>query len=139
MALTFDYSTSPPTVTIPQADLTLVSGTLYELDLDTFRLDLKAEEASEDGIVFNDFHAHNTEITIAGTTFARSVEITNAQIQFENGSYSVRLAGANTNLFDVENGILIQNTVQVISNNSAGLISSGGAAEIAARVMVLLS
>jgi hypothetical protein len=38
------------------------------------------------------------------------------------GAYSVRLSGSNNNLFDVEAGILVQNTVQVIAGNSAGLI-----------------
>jgi hypothetical protein len=66
---------------------------------------------------------HNGEVTVAGTTFARIIEQTNGYIlEFENLTYSVRLAGSNNNLFDVENGILTQNLVQVISQNSAGLV-----------------
>ena len=38
----------------------------------------------------------------------------------------MRLVGANNNLFDVANGFLVQNSVQVISNNSAGLIYPSG-------------
>lgn len=127
MALSINWATQ--VITIPQADLTLVSGTLYELDTDAFRLELKSIEDSEEGIVFPDTHRHNTEATVVGTTFARLIEIINGySIEFEDGAYSVRLAGSNNNLFDVENGILEQNTVQVISQNSAGLIvtSSGG-------------
>jgi len=37
-------------------------------------------------------------------------------------AYSVRLAGSNNNLFDIENGVLQQNQVQIIAQNSAGLI-----------------
>ena len=70
---------------------------------------------------------HNTEVTVAGTTFARTLEFVNGySIEFENLTYSVRLAGSNNNIFDVENGILVQNSVQVIAQNSAGLVSGGG-------------
>lgn len=34
---------------------------------------------------------------------------------------AARLVGSNNNFFDVENGILVQNSVQVIPTNSAGL------------------
>lgn len=127
MAISINWATQ--VISVPQADLTHVTGTLYELDTDAFRLALKSIEDSEEGIVFPDTHRHNTEATVAGTTFARLIEIINGySIEFEDGAYSVRLAGSNNNFFDVENGILEQNTVQVISQNSAGLIvtSSGG-------------
>jgi hypothetical protein len=77
---------------------------------------------------FADTHRHNTQVTIAGITYARTIEIINGySITFEDGQYSVRLAGSNNNFFDVENGILNQNQVQVIANNSAGLqiVSTG--------------
>jgi hypothetical protein len=106
--------------------MSLVSGTLYEMDTDAFRLELKNIEDSEEGIVFQDSHLHNTEVTVAGTTFARTIEILAPySVQFlPNSAWSVRLAGSNNNIFDVENGILVQNQVQVIAQNSGGLISS---------------
>lgn len=123
MAVTIDYGNTW-VINIPQADLTLVSGTLYELDTDWFRQQLKDIEDSADGIAFPKTHNHNTAVSVAGVTFARIIEILPPySVQFENGSYSVRLAGSNNNIFDVENGILVQNNVQVIANNSAGLIS----------------
>jgi len=74
-----------------------------------------------------DAYIHNTEVTVAGTTFARTLEFINGySVEFENLSYSVRLAGSNNNIFDVENGILVQNLVQVIAQNSGGLIVSSG-------------
>ena len=120
MAITVDWLTK--IVSVPQADITFVSGTLYELDTDWFRLQLKAIEASEEGIPFDDIHLHNTSVTVAGTTFFRTIEIINGySIQFTPDSqWSVRLAGSNNNIFDVENGILVQNQVQVIAQNSAG-------------------
>lgn len=125
MALSIDPATQ--VITIPQADLTLVSGTLYELDTNQFRKDVMALLDDEDYMWMPNPFIHNTEVTVAGTTFARTLEFINGySIEFENGSYSVRLAGSNNNIFDVENGILVQNTVQVIPQNSAGLVNGGG-------------
>jgi len=124
VALSIDWATQ--VITVPQAYLTPVTGSLYELDTDQFRRDLKAIEASEEGMVFADTHDHNTAYTVAGVTYARKVEIVNGYaVEFEDGTYSVRLAGSNNNLFDVENGILVQNSVQVIAQNAAGLVVPG--------------
>jgi len=133
MAISVNWNTK--VIFVPQADLTLVSGTLYELDTDWFRLQLKDIEDDE-GIPFLDTHRHNTEVTVAGTTFARVIEIINGySVEFEDGSYTVRLAGSNNNIFDVENGILVQNQVQIIAQNSAGLIVlAGGVAATPAEI-----
>lgn len=128
MAISIDYGNTN-IITVPQSDLTLVSGTLYELNTNTFRLALKDLEDSEIGISFPKTHLHNTEVTVAGTTFSRTIEILAPySVQFTpNSQWSVRLVGSNNNIFDVENGILVQNQVQVIPNNSAGLqtVTSG--------------
>lgn len=127
MALSIDHSTK--VISIPQADLQLITGTLFELDTETvFRLPLIALLDDVDGIVLDDAIRHNTEVTVAGTTFARTIEVINGfSITFTpDAQYTVRLAGSNNNLFDVENGVLNQNQVQVIAQNSAGLIVSGG-------------
>ena len=122
MALSVTWGTK--VINVLQADLTPISGTLYELDTDQFRKDLKALEDGEDGMPFPDTHQHNTEVTVAGVTYARFIEIINGySITFEDGQYSVRLVGSNNNFFDVENGILNQNQVQIIPGNSAGLIA----------------
>lgn len=121
MAISIDWLTH--TIHIPQADLTWVSGTLYELDTNQFRLTLKALEASEYGMPNLKTHNHNTTVTIVGVTYARSVNILAPySIEFEDGAYSVMLTGSNNNIFDIANGRLVQNQVQVIPTNSAGLI-----------------
>ena len=122
MALTLDPATK--IFSILQADLTFISGALYELDTDQFRKDAMDLLASESYIWMEDCYTHNTEVTVAGTTFARTIEWINGySITFENLVYSVRLAGSNNNLFDVENGILNPSgNVTVISGNAAGLI-----------------
>jgi len=121
MAISIDWGTR--VINVPQSYLTNITGTLYELDTDQFRLDLKNLEDDPEGMPFPDTHRHNTQVTVAGVTYARVIEIINGyQIEFEDGQYSVRLVGSNNNFFDVENGVLAQNQVQVIPGNAAGLI-----------------
>jgi hypothetical protein len=122
MALSVDPQTF--IISVPQADLTLISGTIYELDTDVFRLALKDwEDDATGGITFQKTHTHNTEATVAGVTYARTVEILPPySVEFEDGQYTVILKGSNNNIFDVENGILEQNQVQVVPTNAAGLI-----------------
>jgi len=133
MAISIDWNTR--VISVPQSFLTPLGGSLYELDTNTFRLALKDIEDDE-GIPFLDTHRHNTEVTVAGTTFARVIEIINGySVEFEDGAYTVRLAGSNNNIFDVENGILVQNQVQIIAQNSAGLIVlAGGVAATPAEI-----
>ncbi len=121
MTISVDPATS--VISIPKADLTLITGTLFEHDTEAFRLELIDFEDSELGIVQPRTHTHNTQVTIVGVTYARFIEMLSPySVEYEDGAYSVRLAGSNNNLFDVENGILVQNTVQLIAQNSAGLI-----------------
>jgi hypothetical protein len=124
MAISIHWPSS--VITIPQADLTLISGTLYELDTETFREALKALEDDEQGITYPKTHDHNTTYTVAGVTYARAILILFPYtVTFEDGSYSVRLANSNNNIFDPD--ILNYNSVQVIGQNSAGLqvVTSG--------------
>lgn len=121
MAYTVNWLTK--VISIPKADLVLISGTLYELDTEVFRNNLHTIQASEAGIVNDDIFQRNAPYTVAGITYAQSIEIINGySITFEDGAYSVRLVGSNNNIFDIESGILNQNQVQVIPNNSAGLV-----------------
>ena len=124
MALSLDPATR--VISVPQSDLTLVSGTLYSMNTDNFRKDVMDLLASEDYAWMPDAFIHNTAVTVAGTTFARTLEFINSySITFTpDTGWSVRLEGSNNNIFDIQNGILNQNTVQVIPTNSAGLIGS---------------
>lgn len=127
MAISVDWTTL--TFIVPQGDLTLVSGTLYEMDTENyFRQQVNAIMASEEGIVFEDPLNHFTETVIAGVTYARLIEMINGySVRFSPDSqWSVIYNGSNNNLFDVEAGILEQNQVQVIPQNSAGLIRESG-------------
>jgi len=123
MAITIDWGTKM--ISIPQADITFISGTLYELDTEWLRGELHTIQASEDGMAHAAIFRHNTEVTIAGVVFSRVIEIINGyMLEFTPDSqWSVRLAGSNNNFFDVDGGILTQNQVQVIAQNSAGLVN----------------
>jgi len=111
-------------ITIPQSDLTFLSGTIWQLDTNWFRLQLKSWEDSEQGIVHPKTHNHNTAITIAGVTYARAIEILSPYtIQFEDlghPGYTVLLTGSNNNIF--AEGIIVTNHNSVLGQNSAGLI-----------------
>lgn len=117
MPLSVDWPSK--VVTVPQADLTDLGGGVFSLDLDQFRLELKAIEASDEGMPFVDIHRHSPPIVVAGTALARVVEIINGYtVTFEDGQYAVNLVGANSNVADVSN----VNQVSIRPQNSAGLI-----------------
>lgn len=117
MALNIDWPTG--VITIPQADLTSLGGGVYELDLDTFRLELKDQEDSLQGMVWPTTHNHVQPISVGGVQLARVVELINGYtVTFEDGMYAVNLVGANTNLQDVTN----VNQVSIRAGNTAGLV-----------------
>lgn len=128
MAISIDPATK--VITVPQADCTFVSGTFYRLPTKTvFKAQVDALMDNEDFIWLDHPIDHNTEYTVAGITYAPKIEVVNGYtVQFTpNSAWSVELTESNNNLWDVESGILVQNQVQVIPTNSAGLqrVTSG--------------
>jgi len=127
MALTLDKATGK--ISVPQADLTLVSGTIYTMDAESyFWRELMALLATEDYMPCIDAYNRNTAVTVAGTTFAPTFEIINGYtVEFTpDAQWTVVIEQSNNNIFDVAGGILVQNQVQVIPTNSAGLIVYNG-------------
>ena len=121
MAITIDWATK--VINIPQDYLTDLGGGVYELDVNTFRLDLRDIEDNEEGIPFQYTHIHNTEVTLGGLTLSRVVEIIAPYtVTFEDGQYAVNLVGANNNIADRTN----VNQVSVRSSNSAGMVTVSG-------------
>jgi len=109
-------------ITIPQNQLTFISGSNYALDVDAFRLALKDLEDSEEGAVWPDTHRHATASSLSGVVYARQVEILapyTITFQDVGTPYTVNCTGANHNIADVKN----VNQVSLIVGNSAGLIS----------------
>ena len=105
---------------VPQSDLAFVSGTLWAQDTKAFWDELKAIEASEEGMPFPNFQIHKGETTVAGVTYARFIIIVAPYtVRFEDGQYAALLEGSNNNIFD--EGIIVRNQVSIIPTNSAGL------------------
>ena len=125
MALTIDPALKR--VTIPQSDLTFVSGSLYSFDTYAYMRALNALLDDEDYIWMPDAFVHNTEVTILGVTYARQILNANGwSLTFENLPMTVVYGGSNNDLFDSEGGVLInQSSVNVVGNNSAGLVVTG--------------
>jgi hypothetical protein len=87
--ITIDWPTG--VISVPQSYLSNLGGGIYELDVDQFRLDLKDLEDDAEGISWPATHIHNTQVTLAGVTYARTVEIINGYtVEFENGTYTVK-------------------------------------------------
>jgi hypothetical protein len=111
-------------INVPKTYMTLIQSTpseIRELNIDSFRLDLRALEASEEGVVFDYTHNHVAPVSVGGVTLARVVEIVNDYtVTFEDGQYAVNIVGGNSNIGDRVN----VNQVSVRSANSAGLITN---------------
>lgn len=122
MAISIAWGTR--VIYVPKADTQLVQSLpteVRQLNLNDFRLDLKALEGGIEGMPEPDTHVHIAPITFGGVTLARVVEIINGYtVTFEDGIYAVNLVGANSNVADVTN----VNQVSIRSSNSAGLTFS---------------
>ena len=121
MAISIDPLTF--VIYVPKSYMTLTQSSpeVRELNVNAFRLDLKDLEDDESGIYLPKTHNHNTEVTLAGLTYARTVEIISPYtVEFEDGQYTVNCVGANHNISDVK----VANQVSLIVNNAAGLITN---------------
>ena len=124
MAITITWPTPANgfvgTIFVPKADTTLVSlgpPEIRTLDVNTLRGDVGNLWGSEEGGPYYQPFVHNGEVTISGLILARQVTF-NYFVEFENGSYTIQLTGANHNIADVQ----VQNSVGIVVQNSAGLI-----------------
>ncbi|MES2966648.1 MAG: hypothetical protein V4668_02585 [Patescibacteria group bacterium] len=111
-------------ISILQAELNFLGGANYQLDTNVFRIALKDWEDNEEGIYQPKTHTHNTTVLLGGIQYSRVLELLSPYtITFqETGTpYSVSLTGSNNNILEKTN----LGTVQILSNNSAGLINVG--------------
>jgi hypothetical protein len=113
-------------VSIPTADLTLVSGNHYSLDMADFLAECRRLEWEfTEGLWAPAIVDHgDTRINFAGANYAPFDEIINGYtIQITGTATRVDLLGSNNNLVD----ILIPTGVSVVPSNSAGLqiVSTG--------------
>lgn len=106
-------------ITIPVSDLTLVSGTRYQLSLSDFHVELRRlESAFDDGLWAPQILDHtNPKLDFAGADYAAFDEVINGYVVLIGaGATRVDLIGSNNNILDV----LVPTGVAVASFNSAG-------------------
>ena len=116
MAITVNYSGTPFLITIPKSDLTLDTGTKYNLIVDVFWQLLRDYADSEEGMVHPVIYSRIP--ATASTPSITEVNIDYYELQFEDGLYSVNIINGNTNIRDVE----VKNQVSVNTNNTTGFI-----------------
>lgn len=126
MPISINWATK--VIFVPQSFHTFV-GTdpggfdVYDFDTNAFRLELKALEASVEGMPYPDTHNHNTTVTVGSITLARVIEIINGYtVEFEDTgtNYAVNFQGSNNNIGDVA----VVNRVSLRPQNSAGLVDT---------------
>lgn len=117
MTLSVDWSTTPFRITCPKSDLSLISGTKYQITVDylwqLLREFADGEEAIPQPVIYV-----NTPPT---ASTPRIIEVNDDYYdwQFENGNYSVEIINGNSNIRDVE----VKNNVSVGTNNTTGFIN----------------
>ena len=116
MAITVDWSVTPWLITVPKSDLTLDTGTKYNLTVDTFWQLLRDFSDSAEAIPRPTLYSRIP--ATASTPSITEIDLDYYEIQFEDGLYSVNIIDGNTNIRDGE----VKNQVSVNTNNTTGFI-----------------
>ncbi len=119
--MNINWATGVITVFKTDPFFTFAGGSIYNMDTNAFRLALKAEEDGAVGMIYPDTHRHNTTALLGGIEYARIFEVLSPYtITFDDagGPWVCNLIGSNNNILDRTN----LTTVQIRSNNSAGLV-----------------
>ena len=117
-----DINWNTKVITVPQFFLTPLGGSSYQLDTNSLRIALRELEQTEEGQTQPITHNHNTAVTLGGIQYARIIEILSPYtLKFEETGtpYVVSLFGSNNNILEKTN----LGSVQILANNSAGLVN----------------
>jgi len=114
-------------ISVPAADLTLVSGTRYSLDMADFLAEIRRLEWEfTDGLWAPTILDHtNTRYDFAGVNYAPFDDLLNDYtVEFTGVATRVDLLGSNNDIVDV----LIPTGISIVPSNSAGLqlVDTGG-------------
>lgn len=107
-------------ITIPTSDLTLVSGTRYQLPMSLFLIEIRRLESEfAEGLWAPQILDHdNPKLDFAGANYAGFDKVINGYtLQVTGLALRVDLVGSNNNIIDV----LIATGVSIVPSNSAGL------------------
>ena len=124
-------------VTIPTADLTLVAGTRYSLDMSDFLTEIRRLEWEfDEGLWAPAIVDHtNTRNDFAGVDYAPFDDMINGySVQFTGAATRIDLLGSNNDVIDV----LIPTGISIVPSNSAGLqiVTEAGADPTAIAIAV---
>lgn len=133
MAYTVDWISK--VISVPTADLTLVTGTRYSLTMSDFLAEIRRLEWEfAEGLWALPILDHtNTKVDFAGVDYAPFDDLLNGYtVQFTGVVTRVDLLGSNNNIVDV----LVVTGVSVVPSNSAGLqiVNTGGGVGTPAEV-----
>jgi hypothetical protein len=118
MAITVDYSTAAPwLITIPKSDLTLITGTQYQLTVDEFWILLRDFTDNENPMARPKLYSRIP--ATSSTPSITTIDLNYYQLEFEDGLYSVNIVNGNTNIREAE----VKNQVSVNTNNTTGFIN----------------
>ena len=126
MSYTVNWTTK--VISVPLADLTLISGVNYELDALDFWIEVRRLEASPaDGLWAEQALEYVNTQLLSGITYVAIVKLINGYTwDITSSNINVSIVGANNNLLDFYNPA---NGISVLANNSAGnQITSGAVA-----------
>jgi len=116
LTISINWSVSPWVITVPKADLSLDSGTKYNLTVDDYWGLLRDFADSAEAIPYPFLFTRIA--ATASTPSITDLDLNFYRIQFEDGLYSVNIINGNTNIRDAE----VKNQVSVNTNNTTGFI-----------------
>lgn len=111
-------------ITIPQSDLTFISGVNYSLDIADVHVEVnRIQSATDEGLWAAQVIEFYPTVTLSGINKPPTVEFINGYtVEFGGSNYNVILSGYDTNLIDV---LTPGNGISVLGNNSIGKIVIG--------------
>ena len=130
MSYTVNWTTK--VITVPLADLTLISGSNYSLDTGDFWIEMRRLEASPgDGLWAEQVIEYINSQVLSGITYSAIVKLINGYTwDTDTTNKNIFLVGFNSNLLDT---FIPGSGISVLANNSAGkqeVAGTVGAADV---------
>lgn len=130
--MSYSVNWTTKVITVPLADLTLISGSNYSLDTSDFWIEMRRLEASpSDGLWAEQTTEYVNTQVLSGIQYSAIVKLINGYTwNTDTTDKNIFLVGFNSNLLDT---FIPGNGISVLANNSAGkIVTTGtvGAADI---------
>jgi len=128
--MSYSVNWATKVITVPLADLTLISGSNYSLNTGDFWIEMRRLEASpSDGLWAEQTTEYVNTQLLSGITYSAIVKLINGYTwDTDTTDKNIFLVGFNSNLLDV---FIPGDGISVLANNSGGKIDAGGGAAAA--------